>query len=159
VFGSVLVLRWISKFGCCVWFGCCNVSFGGGHSQLKNRKECNTFCSLMSHAAACRTTIMPLVEFFYSLGSHQNEEPLSEIDVHGSLAPVLKSNHPATSLPTVYRQTSRVLVVNYMLHFAVCGRRVVARWQRVRTRWVVLTRTCTRTCKILPVGLPVPACG
>jgi hypothetical protein len=34
-----------------------------------------------------------------------------------------------------------------------------SRWQRVRTRRVVLTRTRTRTCKILPVGLPVPACG
>jgi hypothetical protein len=32
-------------------------------------------------------------------------------------------------------------------------------WQRVRTRRVVLTRTRTRTRKILPVGLPVPACG
>jgi hypothetical protein len=34
-----------------------------------------------------------------------------------------------------------------------------SRWQRVRTRRVVLTRTRTRTRKILPVGLPVPACG
>jgi hypothetical protein len=32
-------------------------------------------------------------------------------------------------------------------------------WQRVRTRRVVSTRTRTRTRKILPVGLPVPACG
>jgi hypothetical protein len=34
-----------------------------------------------------------------------------------------------------------------------------SRWQRVRTRRVVPTRTRIRTRKILPVGLPVPACG
>ena len=34
-----------------------------------------------------------------------------------------------------------------------------SRWQRVRTRWVLATRTRTRQIKILPVGLPVPTHG
>jgi hypothetical protein len=34
-----------------------------------------------------------------------------------------------------------------------------SRWQRVRIRRIVPTYTHTRTRKILPVGLLVPACG
>jgi hypothetical protein len=42
---------------------------------------------------------------------------------------------------------------------ATTGMSRESRWQRVRTRRVVSTCTRTRTRKILPVRLPVPACG
>ena len=34
-----------------------------------------------------------------------------------------------------------------------------SKWQRVRTRWVLVTRTRTRQIKILPIGLPVSTDG
>jgi len=41
----------------------------------------------------------------------------------------------------------------------LCFRGRLSKWQRVRTRWVLATRTRTRQIKILLVGLLVPAGG
>lgn len=64
MYDSILVLRWISKFACWLWFECSSVGLAGGdHNAIEKRKVC---AALSSHSCkdGSGTSAHALADFF-----------------------------------------------------------------------------------------------